>query len=58
MEETHAGKYLREEKGTTENEMIGCNHRSSEHDLTKLWEMVKDRKAWCAKRGCKESGQD
>ena len=32
----------REEKGTTENEMVGWHHR---HDMNfgKLWEMVRDR---------------
>ena len=44
-----AGKdWRREEKGTTEDEMVGWHHQLNEHELSKLWEMVKDRKAWHA----------
>ena len=40
-----AGKDLRwEEKGTTEDEMFGWHHKN----FRKLWEIVKDRQAWCA----------
>ena len=32
----------------TEDEMIGWHHRLNEDELSKLWELVKDRGAWCA----------
>ena len=42
-----------EEKGTTEDEMVGWHHSwmafdSMNMNLSKLQEMVKDREAWCA----------
>ena len=37
-----------EEKGTTEDEMVGWHHRLDGHELSKLWELVTDRKAWRA----------
>ena len=44
-----AGKgWSREEKGMTEDEMFGWHHRLHERELSKRWEMVKDREAWCA----------
>ena len=44
-----AGKDLRQEdKEMTEDEMVGWHHRFSEHELSKLWELVKDREAWPA----------
>ena len=32
----------------TEDEMVGWHHNSMGMSLSKLWEMVKDRKAWHA----------
>ena len=45
-----AGKdWRQEEKGMTENEMVGWHHWIKGHEFeNKLQEMVKDREAWCA----------
>ena len=40
--------WRQEEKGTTEDEMVEWHHQINEYELGKLWEMVKDRKTWCA----------
>jgi len=32
----------------TEDEMVGWHHRLDAHNLSKLWETVKDKKALCA----------
>ena len=46
--DSDAGRdWRQEEKGTTEDEMAGWYHRLNGHELSKLQEMVKDRKAWC-----------
>ena len=37
-----------EEKGTTEDEIVGQHHRLNGHELSKLWELVTDREAWRA----------
>ena len=32
----------------TEDEMVGWHHHLNGHELSQLWEMVKDREAWPA----------
>ena len=44
-----AGKNCRqEEKGMTEDEMVGWHHRLNGHSLSKLQNLVMDREAWRA----------
>ena len=44
-----AGKDCRqEEKGTAEDEMVGCHHWLNEHEFQQTPETVKDREAWRA----------
>ena len=40
--------WSQEEKGTTEDEMVGIHHQVNGHEFEQLWEMVKDRETWCA----------
>ena len=45
----NAGKdWRQEEKGTTEDEMVGWYHWFDGHSLRKHWELVMDREAWHA----------
>ena len=36
------------EKGAIEDELVGWHHWNSGHDMSKLWEIVKDNEAWRA----------
>ena len=47
--ESDAGKdWGQEEKGMTEDEMVGWHHQLNGLDLSELQELVMDREAWCA----------
>ena len=43
-----AGKDWRQEKGTTEDEMVRWHHWLNGNESEQAREMVKDREAWCA----------
>ena len=40
--------WRQEEKGMTKDEMVGWHHWLNGHEFEQLWEMMKDREAWCA----------
>ena len=40
--------WRQEEKGMTEDEMVGWNHWFNGREFEQTWEIEKDRKAWCA----------
>ena len=39
---------VKEEKGRTEDEMLGWHHQLNDMILSKFWEIVKDGEAWQA----------
>ena len=44
LEKTHAGKDGgQEKKGVTQDEMVGWHHRLNGYQLSKLWQILKDR---------------
>ena len=44
-----AGKdWRQEEKGITEDEMVGLNHRLNGQEFEQAWELLMDREAWHA----------
>ena len=46
-----------EEKGMTEDEIVGWHHQLSGHEFEQIREIVKDREAWCAAvRGVTKKG--
>ena len=48
-EDPDAGKdWRREEKGTTEDDMVGWDHWLNGHEFEQTPELVMDREAWCA----------
>ena len=47
--DTDAGEdWRQEEKGTTEDEMVGWHHWLRKMSLSRLWELVMDRETWRA----------
>ena len=43
LEKTDAGKDWRQEKGATEDEMVGWHHQLNEHEFEQAQEVLKDR---------------
>ena len=43
-----AGEDERQEKGTTEDKMVGWYHPFNGHEFTQALREAKDREAWCA----------
>ena len=47
VKDPDAGKdWMQEEKGATEDEVVGWHHQLNGLEFEQLWEMVKDREAW------------
>ena len=44
--DSDTGKDLRQEKGTTVNEMVGWNHWFNGHDFEQTGKILKDRETW------------
>ena len=55
-----AGKdWRQEEKGTTEDEMVGRHHLFNWHEFSRLWELVMDRETWVLQSmGLQKVGDD
>ena len=47
-EDLDAAKAWRQEKGMTEDEIVEWHHQLDGHVLSRLWELVMDRKTWHA----------
>ena len=47
--DSDAGRdWRQEEKGTTEDEMVGWHHQPNGHEFEQTSELVMDKEAWCA----------
>ena len=46
--DSHAGKgWGQKKKAATGDDVVGWHHRFNGHELSNLWEIEKDREAWC-----------